>query len=135
MFSLKNSTDVSARKNVEKLKCFNFTGNSCVKTSLGVNFERTDSGLHLSQPYLISRSLDIVALIVEDNSVWRIRDTPDTRLYPIKDTNGELTLLPWSCRSVIGMLNYISGSVCLGIEMVLGQNVRFVQTRKKSMER
>ena len=52
-------------------------------------------------------------------------DAPATRLLLIKDASGELRELRWNYYSAIGMLNYLSGSMCPNLAMVMHQVASF----------
>ena len=135
LHSLKNGTDMDTKKEKLELKKFDFTDDGNIKTFLGVNVEQTSSGFHLSQPHLISRILDTVGLTVEENSGRNTKDTPATKPLLIKDTNGEPRSLLLNCRSVIGMMNYLSGSTRPDIAMAVHQTARFCIDPKRSHEK
>ena len=127
--------DIDTKKERLKLKKFDLTDDVNIKTFLGVSVEQTTSGFHLSQPHLISRILEAVGLTVEENSGRKTKDAPETKPLLIKDTNGEPRFLPWNYRSVIGMMNYLSGSTHPGIEMVVPQTARFCIYPRRSHEK
>ena len=108
LHSLRNDTDMKTKKERLELKKFDLTDDSNMKTFLEVSVEQKSSGFYLSQTHLISRILEAFGLTVEDNSGRNTKDTPATKTLLIKDTNGEPRFLSWNCRSVIGMVNYLS---------------------------
>ena len=115
LHSLKNGTDMDTKKERLELKNFDLIDDRNINTFLGMIVEQTSLGFHLLQPRLISRILEAVKLIMQENSGRNTKHIHATKSLLIKDTNGEPRSLPWNYRSVIGMMNYLSGSTHPGI--------------------
>ena len=61
-----------------------------MKTFLGVNVKKQNNNqLHLSQPHLIFRILEVVYLDPEEQMGRNTKDTPSIKPLLIKDTNRE----------------------------------------------
>ncbi len=90
---------------------------------LGVNIEQLNySSFHLMQPFLIERISDFLGI---DNGCKNERDTPVGKPLLNKDLNGVPCKYMWEYRGVIGMLTYLTGSVCLDTAMAVHQCARF----------
>ena len=135
LHSLKNGTDMVTKKERLELKKFDFRDDGNVKTFLGVSVDRTSSGFYLSQPHLIPRVLEAFGLTVEENSRRNTKDTPKTKPLLIKDTNGEPRFLLWDYRSVIEMMNSISGSNRPNIAMAVHQTDHFCINPRRSHDK
>ena len=133
--SLKNGMDIDTGQLQKGLKKFSFTDDGAIKTFLGVSVEKAKDGYHLSQPHLIARILDAVNLNADDSSTRNIKDTPVVKPLLLRDTNGESRQLPWNYRSVVGMLNYLSGSTRPDISIAVHQVARFSTNPKRSHEK
>jgi hypothetical protein len=77
---------------------------------LGVNIEQlNDLSFHLMQPILIER---ISAFLEIDNGCTNEQDTPVGKPLLNKDLNGVPCKYMWEYCGAIGMLTYLTGSVC-----------------------
>ena len=101
--------DINTGARKSKLKQFEFTDNSDIKTFLGVSIDKMGlTAMYISQPHLIARIFNTARLEPDEGSARNTKDTLVTKLLLIKDTNGEPRTLLWNYQSVIGMLNYLS---------------------------
>ena len=131
LHSLRHSTHLETEKKIPHLKTFIFTDNRNIKTFLGINIDPIDNGFHLAQPFLIIRILKIVRLSSEDNMGRNTKDTP-TKPLLIKDINNSSRMLLWKYRSVIRMLNFLSGSTHPDIAIAVYQVVCFCSCPHRS---
>jgi hypothetical protein len=99
---------------------------------LGVSIEQlNDSSFYLTQQFLIER---ISAFLGIDNDCTNEQDTPvDKRLFN-KDLNGVPHKYTWEYCGAIGMLTYLTGSVCLDIAMAVHQCAPFSTNPMRSHE-
>jgi hypothetical protein len=99
---------------------------------LGVNIlQLDDSSFHLTQPFLIKH---ISALLGIDNGRTNERDTPVGKPLLNKDLNGVPCKYTWEYRRAIGMLTYLTGSVCPDIAMAVHQCAHFSINPMRSHE-
>ncbi len=90
---------------------------------LGVNIEQfNDLSFHLTQPFLIKR---ILAFLGIDNGCTNEQDTPVGKPLLNKDLNGVPHKHTWEYCGAIGMLTYLTGSICLDIMMEVHRCARF----------
>jgi hypothetical protein len=103
-----------------------------IDKSLGVNIEQlNNSSFHLTQPFLIER---ISAFLGIDNSCRNEQDTPVGKPLLNKDLNGVPCKYTWEYCGAIGMLTYLTGSVCLDIAMAVHQCAHFSTNPMRSHE-
>ena len=102
---------------------FKLTSDGKLDEYLGLEIVNLEGGsFEIKQPHLISRLLKAVSL---DPSDTRSRDTPVTLPLLHKDLEGIERKYLWNYRSVIGMMNYLSGSTRPDIAMAVHQAARF----------
>lgn len=96
-----------------------------VSSYLGVKvFRDKESGeIHLTQPYLIERILELLGTAVDDAN---IKHTPaEYKSLLHKDLDGPERKQNWSYRSAIGMLNYLAASTRPDILYAVHSAARF----------
>ncbi len=100
--------------------------------SLSVNIKQlNNSSFHLTQPFLIER---ISAFLGFDNGRRNEQDTSVGKPLLNKDLNGVPRKYTWEYCGAIGMLTYLTGSVCPDIAMAVHQCARFSTNPMRSHE-
>ena len=98
---------------------------------LGISIKLTDTTLHLSQPHLITRFLQL--LKIDDNSTYQC--TPEILPLLHRDEHGESRKHSWSYPKAIGIINYIQTISRPDISMDVHQTSRFSIYPKRSHEK
>jgi hypothetical protein len=97
---------------------------------LGVNIEQlNNSSFHLTQPFLIELKSAFLGI---ENDHTNEQDTPVGKPLLNKDLNGVPCKCTWEYCGAIGMLTYLSGSVCLDIAMAVHKCAHFSTHPMKS---
>ena len=98
--------------------------------------QRAPDGIHILRSHFIERVLEAVNLPVnQDDKGPNLKHTPLVKPLLIRDTSRAPRSLPWKFRSVIGMLNYLSGLTRPGMYFVVHQVARFCAEPKQSYEK
>ena len=135
LHSLKHGTDIDSGQKLPNLKTFAFTEDGTIKTFLGINIDQINNGLYLAQPFLISRILKAVGLSTDEHTGRNTKDTPVVKLLLIKDPTDSPRQLLWNYRSIVGMLNFLSGSTRPDIAMAVHQVARFCSDPRRMHEK
>jgi hypothetical protein len=102
---------------------FKLTSEGKLDEYLGMEIVDSEGGaFEIKQPHLIERILKAVGINPADTNS---RDTPATLPLLHKDLEGIERKLQWNYRSIIGMMNYLSGSTRPDISMAVHQAARF----------
>jgi len=110
---------------------FDFTEEGSLREYLGVEITQLDkSSFEMKQPYLIKKIVELLS-----NDASNPRPTPALREPLGKDECGPERKYDWNYRSIIGMLNYLQGSMRPDISMAVHQCARFTNCPKLSHER
>ena len=85
--------------------------------------DKESGEIHLTQPYLTKRILDLLGTAVEDTNTKRTPAEHKSMLH--KDLEGPERKQDWSYRSAIGMLNYLASSTRPDILYAVHSAARF----------
>ena len=105
---------------------FDLTDDGVLKDYLGTRFVRQpDGSIHLSQPKMIERVLEIVGFDTETERIKR-HDTPasNTKILD-KDPDGKPRKQQWNYRSAVGCLSYLQAMIRPDITFAVQQCARF----------
>jgi hypothetical protein len=125
--SYKHQSDYVALINGLRELNFDLTEEGSFTKILGINFERTGNKIKMTQTGLIDRIISTTGLINANPN-----RTPTTQEALGKDPNGQDMKEPWSYRSVIGMLLYLSTNTRPDIAFAVSQAARFSNNPKQS---
>jgi hypothetical protein len=99
---------------------------------LGVSITQlNDLLLDLTQPFLIAH---ITAFLSIDKGQTNEQETPVGKPLLNKDLNGVPCKYTWEYHGAIGMLSFLTGSVCPDIAMAVYQCARFSANPMRSQE-
>ena len=114
---------------------FDLTDDGALKDYLGTRFaKQADGSIHLSQPKMIERVLEIVGL---DSETERIKkhDTPASNTKVLdKDPDGKPRQQKWNYRSAVGCLSYLQAMIRPDITFSVQQCARFCNEPKQDHE-
>ena len=108
------------------------TDESYVEKDLGDEIERNkeDQSINFKQAFLIERSIEL-AVLSDSNQV----DIPAAKPPLSKDLEGVIRTSTWEYQSIIGLLNYISGSSRPDIAYATHSAARFSANPKASHDK
>ena len=111
---------------------FAFTDEGSIDKYLGVDIHQLDNeNFEMTQPFLIERILSLLGL---DRGRTNEKCNPVGKPLLNKDLNGVERKYSWNCRSAIGILTYLTGSVMPDLAMAVHQCARFSNNPKRSHE-
>ncbi len=121
---------------ISLLKCarenFDLVDQGSIDKYLGLLIRDIDSStFETSQPFLIQRILDFLSL---GENKTKGKETPVGKPLLNQDLNGFSCKHPWLYRGAVGMLSYLSNSVCPDIQMAVHQTARFSVNPMQSHE-